>query len=51
VKWDPEAVKNSHGHISSCKLDESAMNLVAVSSKEDKLKIINLASNEVLHEV
>lgn len=35
----------------SCRLDESAQSILAVSSREDKMKIINIENNEILHEV
>lgn len=51
IKWDPDSVKNNFGFIMSCRLDESAQNILAVSSREDKMRIISIENNEILHEV
>ena len=49
LRWDPEDYNK--GHLMGCRLDEYAKNVLAVSSKEDRFKIIDIDSNDVSHEV
>lgn len=43
--------KEEDGFIMACRLDQNAENVIAASSKNDVLKIINIQSNEVRYEV